>query len=633
MLLLGGIAVMAPVRAQSPYDVQFGDGVSAGKNPRISGFRVLQQEGARPRFSPDGTSVVFDRQTSNGPFDVYLMNAAGEITTSLTEGNPGIPQWNNGNAIFDPSGKYIVFLSESPNPISGVGNPGVGIFCNFWATDLKGAKFWQLTDIPVSILPPYQAYVNPNFSLDGSTFVWTNRYGSGGNNNWGLWRLLSAPYSSGADGPKIGATSVLFQPNDAGKGNYVTSMGFLDSTHLLTPGNLDGQNEYGMDEYILDTVTKKFVNLTNSPKNWEEGACISPNKQWIVYMDDITSPFALDFTNANWPSQPLEREYWLVQANGAYRERLTYLNDPAAPEYLGQYGAGRIAVESCDFSPDGTSLVGTLAVDFGTATTADLHLKVIKIEFSDSSLFTATGAPSLSGDDPVVNAGSFKTGFASSGWISIFGSNLAPDTRMWRSQDFVSNQLPTSLDGVSVQINGKPAFVSYISPRQLNVLAPDDTAEGPVSVQVSTGGGKSAVVTAMKQEFAPGLFTFPADGGRYAAAQHSLDYSLIGSPNLYPGQTTPAKPGEVILIYGTGFGPVSSPLPAGQLVKNASRLASQVTVTIGGVDAPVQYAGRSASGLDQLNVTVPTVGDGDQPVTATVGGAPTQAGAYITIQQ
>jgi uncharacterized protein (TIGR03437 family) len=136
----------------------------------------------------------------------------------------------------------------------------------------------------------------------------------------------------------------------------------------------------------------------------------------------------------------------------------------------------------------------------------------------------------------------------------------------------------------------------------------------------------------MKQEFAPGLFTFPADGGKYAAAQHS-DYSLIGNPNLYPGQTTPAKPGEVILIYGTGFGPASSPLPAGQLVKNPSRLASEVTATIGGVNAPVQYAGRSASGLDQLNMLVPKVADGDQPVVATVGGAPTQTGAYITIQQ
>ena len=53
------------------------------------------------------------------------------------------------------------------------------------------------------------------------------------------------------------------------------------------------------------------------------------------------------------------------------------------------------------------------------------------------------------------------------------------------ASDFVVNRLPTQLGGVSVSIDGKPAYVYYISPTQINVLAPDYLAEA-VSVEVDT---------------------------------------------------------------------------------------------------------------------------------------------------
>lgn len=602
----------------------------AALSPRISGISIFQQSGVRGRFSPNGQSVVFDR-ADDQIYNLYVSDLNGNLT-SITNGNPRIPQGGNGNGIFDRSGQYIVFISEAPNQfdnILGPGNPGNGILFNLWATDTRGSQFWQLTNIPMpaSAFDTFQAYVNPVFSLDGSTLEWTNRYGPGGHNGWGDWQLLQAPYSTQSGVPTLGQPSVLFRPTT---GNYVTSMGYFDSTHLLVPGNLSGQNEYGMDEYILDTVTQTLHDLTNSPQWWEEGACISPNKEWIVYMDDITSPFALDFNNPDWPQQPNEREYWMVSANGMYRERLTYLNDPAAPEYLGSYGAGRIAVETCDFSPDGKSMVGSLGVDFGTAAKAALDLKLIMIHWATPAMFTVTGAPAVNPENAVVNAASSEHAFASQSWISVYGTNLAPDARIWRSQDFQSNNLPTSLDGVFVTVNGKQAFVSYISPNQLNVLAPDDTTEGPVNVQVITAGGTSNIVTANKQEFAPGWFMYSAGGGKYIAAQHA-NYSILGSPSLYP-KATPAKPGETILLYGTGFGPTNPPLTAGQFVKAAAPLANQVGVEIGGQTATVAFAGRSASGLDQINVVVPQLPNGDYAVTATVGGAATQANAYITIQ-
>ncbi len=242
----------------------------------------------------------------------------------------------------------------------------------------------------------------------------------------------------------------------------------------------------------------------------------------------------------------------------------------------------------------------------------------------------AVSAPvvSISG---VVNAASFQPGISPGAWISIFGANLASTTRSWRSDEIVNGVLPTQLDGVSVTIDGKPAAVSYISPTQLNVQVPDDSAAGAFPVRVTAPLG-SASGTAQIQPFSPGLFTFD---GKYLAAQHA-DYSYVGEWNLLSGvATAPAQPGEVIILWGTGLGPSNPATPAGQLVTQASPLANQATVFIGGVQSPnVQWAGISGAGLWQINVQVPSgLPDGDALVAAQVGGSQTQGNAFITIQQ
>lgn len=232
----------------------------------------------------------------------------------------------------------------------------------------------------------------------------------------------------------------------------------------------------------------------------------------------------------------------------------------------------------------------------------------------------------------LVNGASFQTaGFASSTWVSIVGTNLSQTTRTWQNSDFINGLLPTSLSGVSATINGLAAYVEYISPTQVNVLAPDDVTVGAVQVQVTTAQGKSNSFTAQKEQFAPAFFWMPS--GTYVAALHA-DYTYVGKAGLIAGVTsTPAKPGETILIYGTGFGPTNPALPCAHPVTTPAVLANSVRVTIGGVAAPVAYAGLVGAGLYQFNVTVPNVPDGDAAVLAQIGGVQTQAGVSITIQQ
>ena len=256
----------------------------------------------------------------------------------------------------------------------------------------------------------------------------------------------------------------------------------------------------------------------------------------------------------------------------------------------------------------------------------------------------ATGSPTsvtinlvVTGTQPagnitsVVNAASYQPGIAPATWVTIFGTNLSAGKQTWQAGDFVNGLLPTSLQGVSVTIDGLPAYVEYISPTQINVLAPDDTKLGSVQVQVTTAQQKSNSLTAQEQQFAPAFFII---GGSYVAASHANTYTLVGKPNLLPGVTTqPAAAGDVIQMYGTGFGPTNPPLPSAQLITTPAELANSVQITIGGVTAQVGYAGLVEAGLYQFNVTVPaSLPAGDAPVIATIGGVQSQPGVLVTIQ-
>jgi uncharacterized protein (TIGR03437 family) len=248
-----------------------------------------------------------------------------------------------------------------------------------------------------------------------------------------------------------------------------------------------------------------------------------------------------------------------------------------------------------------------------------------------SVTLVVTGTQPAGSITAVANAATYLPAFASGTWVAIFGTNLSQTTYTWQDRDFVNGLLPTSLEGVSVTINGIAAYVEYISPTQINVLAPDDATVGTVQVQVTTAQQSSNSLSGQKTQFAPAFFTF--GGGAFVAATHA-DFSLVGAANLVPGAVTqPAKPGETILLYGTGFGPTNPPLSSSQLVATPEPLANPAQINIGGVTAVVTFSGLVAPGLYQFNVTVPNLPNGDAAVLATIGGVTSATGVSITVQQ
>jgi uncharacterized protein (TIGR03437 family) len=252
---------------------------------------------------------------------------------------------------------------------------------------------------------------------------------------------------------------------------------------------------------------------------------------------------------------------------------------------------------------------------------------------SDGSVFelqtmlpVATG-PSIT---LIQNAEGGASTVAPNTWVTLKGSNLAPagDSRIWMASDFVNGQLPTALDGVSVTVNGAAAYVYYISPTQVNVLTARGALSGSVEV-VLTNGTASAPFSVQTQAESPSFFVF--NGGPYIAATH-LNGSLIGPTTLYPGYSTPAAPGETIVLYANGFGATSVPVIAGAETQSGT-LTPLPVVTVGLVNATVLFAGLVAPGEFQFNIVLPSsLSSADQPVTATYNGLTTQAGTLITVQ-
>ena len=133
-------------------------------------------------------------------------------------------------------------------------------------------------------------------------------------------------------------------------------------------------------------------------------------------------------------------------------------------------------------------------------------------------------------------------------WVSIYGINLAAGTTIWNG-DF-----PTSLGGTSVTIDGKPAYLWVVSPKQINLQAPDDTATGTVPVVVNTPNGKATSTTTLGI-FGPS-FLLQADDKHVTAivmtpglpGNSGAGYDVIGP-------SRPVKAGETMVLYGVGFGP------------------------------------------------------------------------------
>lgn len=298
----------------------------------------------------------------------------------------------------------------------------------------------------------------------------------------------------------------------------------------------------------------------------------------------------------------------------------------------------------------GTGIAGSTG-DGGPAVSAQLNLPFGLALDADGNLFVADrnnlkirkisppALPAISFTNAAVPSFLGKAGFGSNMYVEIYGSNLAPVTRTWSGSDFNGPNAPTSLDGVSVTVNDKPEFLYFISPGQININTPEDTATGPVLIQVKNPLGFSNTGSANRTRVSPSLHSVPQftiDGKPHVVALTPDFRSFIGRPGMVQGVTfAPARPGDAIIIYALGCGPTNPPTQAGVIAAENSPLALPFELRIGGVPANVTFGGAVAGavGLYQFNVVVPNVPAGAQPVELIVDGVPNAQNLVIVVGQ
>jgi uncharacterized protein (TIGR03437 family) len=231
----------------------------------------------------------------------------------------------------------------------------------------------------------------------------------------------------------------------------------------------------------------------------------------------------------------------------------------------------------------------------------------------------------------VVSGTSAPPGIAPNSWITIAGADLSSTTGTWT---VTNGQLPISLDGVTVTVGGQPGYINYVSPTQINLVAPN-IGTGPTQVKVTNSLGTSPAFSSTSATFSPAFFLWP---GGYAVATRS-DFSLAIKNGTFAGlTTTPAKPGDVLILWGTGFGPTTPSAPVGEVVPANATYSTKdsVTVTVGKTAATV-YGAALAPGfaaLYQVAIQVPTtLANGDYPVVATIGGVSSPATTLLTVEK
>jgi len=253
--------------------------------------------------------------------------------------------------------------------------------------------------------------------------------------------------------------------------------------------------------------------------------------------------------------------------------------------------------------------------------------------------FTLIGPPSSQAAPSIASGGivpvDSTVGTVQSGeWVSIYGTMLASSTATW------SGNFPTSLGGTSVTLDGKDAYLSFVSSGQINLQVPDDMATGSVPVVVTTDSG-SVTSSVTLAKFGPAFFLLDAkhvagiilrsDGlGAYGGGT----YDIVGPTGTSLGfPTVAAKAGDIVELFGTGFGPTNPAVAAGKPFSGAAAVTNPVSLLINSVTVTPSFAGLSGAGLDQVNLTIPAgLGTGDLPLVAAVGGVQTPSYVVISLK-
>lgn len=329
--LLGTACMMSPSsRAAEPARYQF-----------------LQRDlGGRVDWGADGR-IVFDRQDNRGWFQTWLMDDKGENKKCLTCAG-SYPKLHNGNPAWHPSQQFIVFQSADdtiPVPFWGTlyrtyTGPGAGVNNNIWVMTADGGRAWQMTRLGKG-----KGVLHPHFSPDGTKLLWAEMTDTKPMPT-GKWVMRLADFSVRQGVPRITNIRTLAP----GRMQFYETHSFSPDGREILFTALSAKNAKGFDIYKYTLDTETLTPLTPPADGfWDEHAQFSPDGSRIIWMSSRDNGQAQKgaFVATDW---------WMMDADGGNKRRLTYFNKKGAPEYI----KGKAVCADISWSPDGHSVIGYL---------------------------------------------------------------------------------------------------------------------------------------------------------------------------------------------------------------------------------------------------------------------------------
>jgi uncharacterized protein (TIGR03437 family) len=417
----------------------------------------------------------------------------------------------------------------------------------------------------------------------------------------------SAPVSvevrGAASEPRVSPQQSWLRAAASGSAGGVYRYAVSADASALTPGNYSGRVLFAVEDRTL-TLTASLIVSAPSGSECET--------QPITLGSSVSGSLtASSCRSARQANSYASRYSFAARAGEGVRIQL---GAPNMDPYLYLFDAAGTLIAADDDSGGGNdaripstgnfltlAAAGTYFIEattFGSNETGTFSLRL------ESAASAARGRPAfqLAG---VTNAASFGTNYGRPGttvggiapgqMVTIFGSDLGPDSIAYGS--FQGDRLATSVSGTRVLIGGVPAPVIYAARNQVAAIVPYAVAQlSRTSIVVEASAQASEPISVPVIRAAPGIF---ASGGNCACT----------NPRGAVSAGNPTSRGEVVTIFATGEGQ-TSPFGVDGLAVTREPLPRPllpVSVLIGGVNAPVLYAGHAPGlpGLLQVNAVVP----------------------------
>ncbi|MBI5028975.1 MAG: alpha/beta hydrolase fold domain-containing protein [Chloroflexi bacterium] len=325
-------------------------------SPKVT---ILQPQGGRVSWSHINNLLAFDMGAKEDKSDVYTARLDGTDKRCLTCAKQDVPQLQNGNPEWHPSGNFIVFQAQDPNlKLSSSGSnllasPGIGINNNIWITNADGSKYWQITHVSNR-----SGTLHPQFSPDGKKILWGEIIKPDGALG-GQWAIKLGDFIVENNVPRVADVQTL----TPGNLELYETHGFSpDNRKIIFSGVPPAKYYYDMEIYTYDLTTQQLTRLTEN-NEWDEHAHYSPDGKTIVWISSTDIPQTHSTSLVDMARHPLKTDVWLMNADGSNKRRLTRFNDVNAPE--GRNAGQGVIVGDISWSPDNRSLVAKIQVGRG----------------------------------------------------------------------------------------------------------------------------------------------------------------------------------------------------------------------------------------------------------------------------